>query len=99
MKQNQVFISARSPIYSHLSVAMEGHLSIKASGKESMIMSRFHAIQNTHSSAYNLFINTWLWMGVLTGIVTVVYLALVLITGFAIHQLGNIEQPVAMLVR
>ena len=75
-------LTARSPLYSHISVAMDGHQSIKASKKEEMMDDKFHQIQDVHSSAFSLFMNTYLLLGLMVGLMLTFYFGFIILSGF-----------------
>ena len=49
---------ARSPIYSHLSMTLQGLSTIRSYSMQSVMIERMHQYQNQHTQAWYLFIVT-----------------------------------------
>ena len=69
---------------------MDGHQSIKASRKENMMDDTFHQLQDVHSTAFSFFINSYFFMGMFVGVLTVVYLSIIIIVGISVINAGQI---------
>ena len=81
--------SAKSPIFSHMSHTLDGHISIKAFGIVEEFNKTFQRHQDVHTSAYNLFICSYRWMGLSIAFVSTGYLLVVIVATFAISSTGR----------
>lgn len=102
MIHNQLLhISARSPIYSHLSASLTGLTTIRSFGAQPILIKEFDKIQDNHSSAFYLFISTSRAFGFWLDIFCVMYIAVVTISFFIFGGEGGnvglaITQALAM---
>lgn len=77
-----LILTARSPIYSHLSASLSGLSTIRAFGAEKVLVSEFDGHQDLHSSSFYLFISTSRAFGFYLDVFCVIYIAIVTLTFF-----------------
>ena len=69
--------SARSPLYSHISTAIQGLSSIRAYHKEKGILNKFHCYQNEHTKAWYMKIVVSRWFGMRIDLIGSSFLAMI----------------------
>ena len=69
--------SARSPLYSHISAAIQGLSSIRAYHEDNRILNQFHFYQNEHTKAWYMKIITSRWFGMRIDLIGSSFLTIV----------------------
>ena len=57
-------VSARSPVFSHLSVSLQGLHTIRAYKSENIFTEEFHKHQDLHTEAWGLFLSSSRWFAI-----------------------------------
>lgn len=81
--------TTRSPIYSHLTASITGLSTIRSFQAETVLMEEFDRHQNTHSSAYYLFIAAARTFGFWLDSTCVIYIALTTLSFFVMSSSGG----------
>lgn len=81
--------TTRSPIFTHLSASLNGLSTIRAFQAESILISEFDSLQDTHSSAFYLFIATNRAFGCVLDFICVFYIAAVTFSFFWMSATGG----------
>ena len=76
-------------MFSHISITLDGHTSIKAYGKEKDFIEKYNQLQDVHTSAFYLFISTFRWMGMCVGFISVGYLLIITVASLVLQDQGN----------
>ncbi|XP_046392414.1 ATP-binding cassette sub-family C member 4-like isoform X2 [Ischnura elegans] len=71
---------ARSPVFSHLNASLQGLSTIRAFGAQDILIKEFDNFQDTHSSAWFMFITTSRAFGLWLDLFCFVYISLVTIS-------------------
>ncbi|XP_071088769.1 ATP-binding cassette sub-family C member 4-like [Haliotis cracherodii] len=78
---------AQSPVFSHVSDTINGLQTIRAMGKQEQVYTAFAAFQNTHTSAWFLYISAYRWFSMRSSFSLALYTIIVIAVCIA---LGNI---------
>lgn len=68
---------ARSPVFTHISVTLDGLSTIRASHAENILMDEFDNHQNIHSACWYMFISTNSAFGMILDILCLIFVFLV----------------------
>lgn len=79
---------SRSPVYSHLSVSLDGISTIRAFNAEKILIEEFDAIQDTHSACWYTFISTSSAFGFVLDVMCF-FLVFVVIFSFILFDTGK----------
>ena len=71
-----IFILARSPMYSHVSMTLQGLPTVRAYNHEEDLVEQFHIYQNRHTQACYLDLATARYMQDQISVITVIYICL-----------------------
>ena len=85
-------ISARSPVYSHLSSTLVGLPVIRAFKMQSNCINDFYSYQDNQSSPWLLFLAAQRWFGVRLDWTIAIYFIGYLLAAFFTPQSGNIKK-------
>ncbi|KAL3867303.1 hypothetical protein ACJMK2_044517, partial [Sinanodonta woodiana] len=69
---------ARSPVYSHVSDTLVGIHTIRALGKRDQFIQEFDTLQNTHTSAWFIYLSSYRWFGIRSLFAVYIYFNIVL---------------------
>lgn len=81
------FLSVRSPVFAHLNATLQGLTTIRSNGQEITLTSEFDRYQDTHSSAWFMFIATSRAFGYCLDLICVSYIGIVTLI-FVIEDTG-----------
>jgi len=70
-------LSARSPLYSHISATIHGLSSIRAYHEEKNILNKFHYYQNEHTKAWYMKVVTSRWFGIRVDLIGSFFLTMI----------------------
>ena len=84
-----MYISGKSPMFSHLSITLDGHTSIKGYKKKRDFIEKYNELQDVHTSAFYLFISTYRWMGMCVGILSLGYLLIIIVAALMLQDQGT----------
>ena len=84
-----MYISGKSPMFSHLSITLDGHTSIKGYKKERDFIEKYNKLQDVHTSAFYLFISTYRWMGMCVGFLSLGYLLIIIVAALLLQDQGT----------
>ncbi|XP_019856381.1 PREDICTED: multidrug resistance-associated protein 4-like isoform X2 [Amphimedon queenslandica] len=77
---------ARSPIYSHLSLTLQGLSTIRSYSMESIMIEKLHQYQNQHTQSWYLFIVTARWFSTRLDFLIALFLATFVLTSVGLSQ-------------
>ncbi|KAH9492759.1 Multidrug resistance-associated protein 4 [Bulinus truncatus] len=80
---------ARSPVYSHVSDTVLGLECIRALGKKDQFLTEFNEHQNSHTSAWFLYLSSYRWMSVRSLGAVVVYMNIIIFVSLALKDSLN----------
>ena len=73
-------LSARSPLYSHISATIQGLSSIRAFHEEKRFLNKFHYYQNEHTKAWFMKIAVSRWFGMRIDLIGSSFLTIIAFT-------------------
>ncbi|KAL3867298.1 hypothetical protein ACJMK2_044512, partial [Sinanodonta woodiana] len=77
---------ARSPMYSHVSDTLVGIHTIRALGKRDQFIQEFDSLQNTHTSAWFIFLSSYRWFGIRSLFAVYIYFNIVIYISLIIRH-------------
>lgn len=77
-----IFISERSPVYSHVSETINGLQTVRAFRMEGTIVRRFETYQDKHTTTWFLFLATYRWFGIRSLLLVVIFMNAVIYSAF-----------------
>ncbi|XP_019851290.1 PREDICTED: multidrug resistance-associated protein 4-like [Amphimedon queenslandica] len=80
---------ARSPIYSHLSMTLQGLSTIRSYSMQSVMIERMHQYQNQHTQAWYLFIVTSRWFSMRLDCFIFIFIATILFSSISLAESFN----------
>ncbi|CAL1526591.1 unnamed protein product, partial [Lymnaea stagnalis] len=80
---------ARSPVYSHVSDTILGLETIRALGKRDQFLAEFDEHQNSHTSAWFLYLSSYRWMSVRSMAAVVIYMHIIIFVSLALKESLN----------
>ncbi|XP_019850009.1 PREDICTED: multidrug resistance-associated protein 4-like isoform X2 [Amphimedon queenslandica] len=80
---------SRSPIYSHLSLTLQGLPTIRSYSMQSEAMNHFHTYQNHNTQANYLYIVTTRWFGMRIDIISSLFIAIVALSSVPLSATLN----------
>ncbi|CAG0914467.1 unnamed protein product [Notodromas monacha] len=89
---NGYFFTARSPVFSLLSVSLQGLPTIRAAGSQVNFTTQFDDLQDSHSAAWFLFISCTRWFGLVLDWIIVAYVGII-VYSFAAVDTDMIISP------
>ena len=92
-----MFISARSPMFAHLSATLEGLPTIRASSKVDKIVEEFFECQDHQSDGWFLFISTARWFSMRLEIILIIFVAAAVFAPLVLIQYISKYQCISIL--
>ena len=74
------FLTARSPLYSHISSTIQGLSTIRAYKEQKKFFDNLHCYLNEHTKGWYLYIATNRWFGMRIDFITAIFLATVVLS-------------------
>ena len=72
-------LTARSPVYSHVSTTINGLASIRAYGAQSAFEKQFYMYQNDHTATWFLFISSSRAMGLVVDWICIIFNIIIIV--------------------
>ncbi len=83
-----VFISGRSPLYSHISATLQGLATIRASEEQNQFTEMYNTCQDRNTSASFYYLAANRWLGYRLDIICAVLMTVVAFAPFIAHEAG-----------
>jgi ATP-binding cassette subfamily C (CFTR/MRP) protein 4 len=80
---------SRSPLYSHISMTLQGLSTIRAYGKEDMVINQFHDYHNKQTQAWYLYIISSRWFGLRVDTINCIFIACIAFTAIPLADSVN----------
>lgn len=84
-----LFITGRSPVYSHVTASLQGMSVIRAFKMEHLMITHFDELQDRHTANWFTFLCCYRWLGLRMDWINSVYLIGVVLLGMLLSDSRN----------
>ncbi|KAI4464939.1 atp-binding cassette sub-family c [Holotrichia oblita] len=92
------FVTARSPVFTHMNLSLQGLATIRAFGEQEALKNTFDNLQDVHSSAWFMFLASSHTFGFLLDTICVIYICVVTFNFVLCENTGSVGSDVGLAI-